>query len=92
MLKNSVSRFITMNMFGSSQAYDTKRIISDIYSNNKSILNYVELGHLKNYTVNFNAKTQSWENNIQTNNCENRMSKLFNDCAETSTANRYPGA
>jgi len=96
MLKYSVSRFITMNVFGSSQAGDTKRILSDIQSSNKSILNSVELqqkeiDNLKNYFVNLQEKIQFLENNIQINNksllnCENRMSKLFNDCAETSTA------
>jgi len=30
MLKNSVSRFITMNVFGSSQSGDTKNIITNI--------------------------------------------------------------
>lgn len=96
MSKNSVSRFITMNVFGSSQASDAKRIISDIQSSNKTILNDVklqrrEIDTLKSNIVNLCDKIQLLENNIQSSNksllnCENRMSQLFNDCAETSTA------
>ena len=96
MLKNSVSRFITMNVFGSSQASDTRRIISDIQSSNKTILNDVklqqkEIDTLKSNIVNLHVKIQLLENNIQTSNksllnCENRMSQLFNDCADNSTA------
>uniref|UniRef100_A0A2S2NY17 Uncharacterized protein n=1 Tax=Schizaphis graminum TaxID=13262 RepID=A0A2S2NY17_SCHGA len=96
MSKNSVSRFINMNVFGSSQASDAKRIISDIQSSNKTILNDVklqqkEIDTLKSNIVNLRDKIQLLENNIQSSNksllnCENRMSQLFNDCAETSTA------
>ena len=85
-----------MNVFGSSQASDTKRIISDIQSSNKIILNDVklqqkEIDTLKSNIVNLCDKVQLLENNIQSSNksllnCENRMSQLFNDCAETSTA------
>ncbi|XP_060876651.1 uncharacterized protein LOC132949674 [Metopolophium dirhodum] len=79
-----------------SQASDTKRIISDIQSSNKIILNDVklqqkEIDTLKSNIVNLCDKIQLLENNIQSSNksllnCENRMSQLFNDCAETSTA------
>jgi len=96
MLKNSVSRFITMNVFGSSQASDAKRIISDIQSSNKTILNDVKLQQkeietLKSNIVNLHVKIQLLENNIESSNksllnFENRISKLFNDCADTSTA------
>jgi len=96
MLKNRVSRFITMNVFGSSQVSDIKRIISDIQSSNKTIVNDMklqqkEIDTLKNNIVNLSDKILLLENNIQSSNksalnCENRMSELFNDCAETSTA------
>ena len=85
-----------MNVFGSSQASDTRRIISDIQSSNKTILNDVklqqkEIDTLKSNIVNLHVKIQLLENNIQTSNksllnCENRMSQLFNDCADNSTA------
>lgn len=84
-----------MNVFGSSQASDTRRIISDIQSSNKTILNDAklqqkEIDTLKSNIVNLHVKIQLLENNIQTSNksllnCENRMSELFNNCAETST-------
>jgi len=96
MLKNSVSRFITMNVFGSSQASDAKRIISDIQSSNKTIVNDAKLQQknintLKSNIVNLHVKIQLLENNIQTSNksifdYENRMSELINNWADTSTA------
>ncbi|XP_060873724.1 uncharacterized protein LOC132947448 [Metopolophium dirhodum] len=79
-----------------SQVSDTRRIISDIQSSNKTILNDTklqqkEIDTLKSNIVNLHDKIQLLENNIQTSNksllnCENRMSELFNNCAETSTA------
>ncbi|CAI6366711.1 unnamed protein product [Macrosiphum euphorbiae] len=84
-----------MNVFGSSQASDAKRIISDIQSSNKTIVNDVklqqkEIDTLKSNIVNLRDKIQLLENNIQSSNksllnCENRMSQLFNDCADNST-------
>jgi len=85
-----------MNVFGSSQASDTKRIISDIQSSNKIIINDVkfqqkEIETSKSNITNLHDKIQLIENNILTIsnsllNCENRMSVLFNNYAETSTA------
>jgi len=96
MLKIGVSRFITMNVFGNSQASDTKRIISDIQSSNKTILNDVklqqkEIDTLKSNIINVHLIVQyCYTNNIQTSNksllnYENRMSELINSCVETST-------
>ncbi|XP_060874002.1 uncharacterized protein LOC132947787 [Metopolophium dirhodum] len=83
-------------LMSNSQASDTKRIISDVQSSNKSILNDVKLQQkeietLKSNIDNLHVKIQLLENNIQSSNksllnYENRMSELFNDCAETSTA------
>ncbi|CAI6357246.1 unnamed protein product [Macrosiphum euphorbiae] len=85
-----------MNVFGSSQASETKRIITDIQSSNKTIINDVklqqkEIDTLKSNIVNLLDKIQLLENNVQTSNktllhFENRMSQLFNDCADNSTA------
>jgi len=96
MLKNSVSLILTMNVFGSSQASESKRIISDIQTSNKTILNDVKIQQREIYTLksnidNLHVKIQLLENNIQTSNksllnCENRMAELFNNYARTSTA------
>lgn len=77
-----------MNVFGGSQAGETKKIVSDIQSSYKTILHEIklqkkEIDNVKSDIVNIN----SLENNVQTNLliCENRMSELFNNYAEIST-------
>jgi chromosome segregation ATPase len=81
MLKYSVSRFITMNVFGGSQAGDTKRIISDIQSSTKTILNDLKLQQKEID----NIKSNIHENYSSLLNCENRVSELFNNHQESIT-------
>jgi len=80
--------WVTTNVFGGSQAGDTKIIISDIQSSNNTILNDVnfqqkEIDTSKSNINNLHVKIQLLENNIQTSNKsifyqENRMSELIN--------------
>lgn len=77
MLKYNVSRVIAMNVFGGSQAGDSKKIISDIQSNNKTIQNELNNQLKEIHTIKSNI--------VHLLTLENRMSELFNNYVETNT-------
>ncbi|XP_050064725.1 uncharacterized protein LOC126553624 [Aphis gossypii] len=77
MLKYSVSRIIAMNVFGGSQAGDTKKIISDIQSSNKTLQNEINNQQKEIHIIKSNV--------VHLLTLENRMSELFNNYIETNT-------
>ncbi len=77
MLKYSVSRVIAMNVFGGSQAGNSRKIISDIQSSNKTIQNDLNNQQKEIDIIKSNI--------VHLQSLENRMSELFNNYIETET-------
>ena len=77
MLKYSVSSIKTMNVFGGSPASETKKIISDIQSSNKTLQNEINDQQKEIHNIKSNV--------VHLLTLENRMSELFNNYIETDT-------
>jgi hypothetical protein len=79
MLKNSVSRFITMNVFGSSQSGDTKNIITNIEQSFKTYTyKFDKIEHLldQNYKSIHVQKEQVETLQLTSTDIVERMSKI----------------
>jgi len=88
-LKNNISCVADMNVFGSSQAGEAKKTLTKLEDLIKKIQNDValqklEIDVIKSNIQNLQEYKKSVENNLSSS--EQRISDLFNNYAEVSTA------